>query len=153
MMKRNTSLALLVTIIVIGFALRLYRLDTVALRGDEAFSAQYWAGEPLATTFSSIATIEPHPPLTYILFRAWGLLVGIQHEFSLRLLGVLPNTIGIAAMYALGTQFSRDRRVGLLSAALWAIHPLQIWHAQDFRNYAMWAGLSVVTLWSALRVI
>jgi hypothetical protein len=153
MMKRSTSLALLVIIILIGFALRLYRLDAVAFRGDEAFSAQYWAGEPLAVTFASIATLEPHPPLTYILFRAWGLLVGIQHEFSLRLLGVLPNTIGIAAMYAFGTQFSRDRRVGLLSAALWALHPLQIWHAQDFRNYAMWAGLSVVTLWSALRIM
>lgn len=152
-MKRHTSLALLVIIILTGFALRLYRLDAVAFRGDEAFSAQYWAGEPLANTFASIATIEPHPPLTYILFRFWGLLVGIEHEFSLRLLSVLPNTIGIAAMYALGTQFSGDRRVGLLSAALWAIHPLQIWHAQDFRNYAMWAGLSVMTLWSALRVI
>ena len=84
MISRNTSLALLVIIILIGFALRLYRLDAVAFRGDEAFSAQYWAGERLAVTFSSIATIEPHPPLTYLLFRLWGLLVGIQHEFSLR---------------------------------------------------------------------
>ena len=139
-MTRKLSLALLVIIILIGFVLRLYRLDAVAFRGDEAFSVQYWAGQPLATTFSEIATIEPHPPLTYVLFRIWGLLVGTEHEFSLRLIGVLPNLLGIAAMYALGLHLTGDRRVGLLAAAFWAIHPFQIWHAQDFRNYALWRG-------------
>ncbi|MDQ7025514.1 MAG: glycosyltransferase family 39 protein [Anaerolineae bacterium] len=151
-MKRHTSLVWLVIVILLGFALRLYQLDAVAFRGDEAFSAQYWAGQPLATTFSTIATIEPHPPLTYIVFRLWGLLVGVQTVFALRLLSVLSNTVGIAAMYALGKRLTGDRRVGLLSAAMWALHPFQIWHAQDFRNYALWAGLSVLTLWTALRV-
>ena len=152
-MQRYTSLAWLVVLLLIGFGLRLYHLDAVAFRGDEAFSAQYWAGQPLATTFSSIATLEPHPPLTYILFRLWGLLVGVRDVFALRLLGVLPNMLGIAGMYALGKRLTGDKRVGILAAGLWAIHPFQIWHAQDFRNYAMWAGLSVLTLWTALRVI
>ncbi|MEO1645670.1 MAG: hypothetical protein AAFR67_10815, partial [Chloroflexota bacterium] len=35
----------------------------------------------------------------------------------------------------------------------WSIHPFQIWHAQDFRNYGIWGGLSVLTLWLALRVL
>jgi hypothetical protein len=152
-MRRHTSLIGLVVLLLIGFGLRLYHLDAVAFRGDEAFSAQYWADQPLATTFSSIATLEPHPPLTYILFRLWGLLVGVRDVFTLRLLGVLPNMLGIAGMYALGKRLTGDKRVGVLAAALWAIHPYQIWHAQDFRNYAMWAGLSVLTLWTALRVI
>ena len=152
-MRRYTSLIWLVVLLLIGFGLRLYHLDAVAFRGDEAFSAQYWSGQPLSITFSSIATLEPHPPLTYILFRLWGLLVGVRDVFALRLLGVLPSMLGIAGMYALGKRLTGDKRVGILTAGLWTIHPFQIWHAQDFRNYAMWAGLSVLTLWTALRVI
>lgn len=84
-----------------GLALRLYQIDTTALRGDEAFSAQNWAGLPLETSLAEIAAIEPHPPGTYALFRLWGVSVGLAPEFALRLLPALTNLVGIAAMFAL----------------------------------------------------
>jgi hypothetical protein len=76
----------LIAILLLGFALRLYRLDALPLRGDEGFSAQNWAGQPFLTTLQTTATIEPHPPLTYAVFRVWGVLFGTQHEVILRLL-------------------------------------------------------------------
>lgn len=138
-------------VIIAGFLLRLYRLDAVPLRGDEAFTVQNWMSLPLSESLSRIATIEPHPFLNYALFRLWGLLAGTS-EFSARYLPVLVNVLGIPACYALGTRLF-NRRVGLLAAFLWAVHPYLIWHSQDARNYAIWSGFSVVALWLGLRAV
>ncbi|MGB1288082.1 MAG: glycosyltransferase family 39 protein [Aggregatilineales bacterium] len=151
-MKKTQALIIVAALILIGFGLRLYQLDTVSLRGDEAFSANYWAGLPLQQSLADIATLEPHPPLNYALFRLWGVIFGIDSEFMLRLLPVLINLIGIPAMYALGTRL-HNHTTGILAALLWTIHPFQIWHAQDFRNYAIWSGLSAAGLWLGLRAI
>jgi len=139
-------------IFLFGFALRLIGLADVPLRGDEAFSAQYWAGLPLSESLQTIATIEPHPPLTYGIFSLWGTVLGIDSAFALRLLSVLGNMFGVAGMYAIGKRFG-DRWLGVILAFIWAIHPFQIWHAQDFRNYGLWAGLSTWVIAIGLLII
>lgn len=152
-MSRYRALFPVVILTLLGFALRLYQLDQVPLRGDEAFSALNWAALPISESLTSIARIEPHPPLTYILFHFWYLLFGIEHEFTLRLLPGLVNILGIPAIYAIGVLLTRKRQVGLIAALLWALHPYQIWHSQDFRNYAIWSGISLITIWLGLRTI
>lgn len=143
---------LLVALMLLGFGLRLYQLDAVPLRGDEGFSALFWAGMPLADSLREIATLEPHPPLTYALFRGWALLVGIDSPFALRLLSVLTNLLGIPALYALGYRLG-GTRAAWLAALFWTLHPFEIWHAQDFRNYGLWAGLSALTLYAGVRLL
>ena len=141
-------------IILIGFSLRIHDLQATPLRGDEAFSAQYWSDAPLSHSLRQVVQLDPHPPLAFIIFRAWAVILGgIDSVFSLRFLSALGNTIGIPAMYGLAIVVGRSRRAGLLAALLWALHPYLIWHSQDFRNYAIWAGLSVSTLWLGLRLI
>ncbi|MBC7809960.1 MAG: glycosyltransferase family 39 protein [Burkholderiales bacterium] len=141
-------------LVIVGFALRLYQIDTVPFRGDEAHTVQYWADQPLANTLETISTVDPHPPLAYAMFRGWRLLfgeVGIS-EFIMRILPALLNVIGIPAIYALGKRMS-GQPVGLLSALLWTVHPYQIWHAQDARNYAIWSAFSLISLWLATRAL
>ncbi len=138
-------------ILLLGFALRFYRLNAVPLRGDEAFTVIHWMREPLAQTLANIATVDPQAPLSYALFRGWALIFGTSEDVA-RLLPALLSVIGIAAMYALGHRL-RGARLGLLAAFLWAINPDQIWHAQDARNYAIWAMLSLLALWLALRAL
>ena len=147
-------LCLLILVIWLGFALRLHDLDAVPLRGDEAFSALYWVELPLYESLTEIAFRDPHPPLAYLLFHLWGRVVGgIGSPFALRFLPLLGNIIGAAAMFALGWRLSRKSDVGLLAALMWALHPFEIWHSQDFRNYAVWAGLSAAALWLGLRLL
>lgn len=137
-------LIMVIAIIMIGFFLRLYRLAAVPLRGDEAFSVLYWARQPLADALANTATIEPHPAFIYALFRGWGLLFGTS-AFSMRLLPALTNLLGIPALYVLGKRLG-GWQLGLLAAFLFALHPFEIWHAQDARNNAIWAGFSAVAL-------
>ena len=144
----------IVLLTLIGFSLRIHDLQAAPLRGDEAFSAQYWSDLPLSDSLRQIAPIDPHPPLAFFLFRAWALVLGgIDSVFSLRFLSALGNTIGIPAMYGLAIVVGGSRRAGLLAALIWALHPYLIWHSQDYRNYAIWAGLSVSSLWLGLRLI
>lgn len=142
---------LLLGLILLGFGLRIYQIDSVPLRGDEAFTAQNWAMQPVGDSLSQFAAIDPQPPLAYTLFRGWSLLIGVS-ELSLRLLPALINTLGIAALYAIG-RYLFGPGAGLLAALIWALHPDQIWHAQDARNYAIWSGLSAVGLATALRAL
>lgn len=136
----------------VGFGLRLFRLDAVPLRGDEAFSVLYWARLPLDQSLTQIATIEPHPALTYIVFHLWGSLVGTS-EFGMRALPALANLLGIAAMYALVRRTVVSYRLAVLGALLFCLNPFEIWHAQDARNYAIWAGLSLAALAAGIRAL
>ncbi|MAU11020.1 MAG: hypothetical protein CL607_14455 [Anaerolineaceae bacterium] len=142
---------IVIALVLLGFGLRLYTIGNLPFRGDEAFTVQNWVMQPLSTTFNEIIVIDPHPPLAYTAFHIWGGLVGTS-EVAIRLLPALANTIGIAAMYALGRQIG-NRWVGVLAALLWAVHPFEIYHAQDARNYGIWPALSVTSLWLALKAL
>lgn len=151
MSSKKITLALLVAFICCGFVLRLYRLNVVPLRGDEAFTVLNWMRQPLSETLEHVATRDPQPPLAYMTYRLYALLVG-DGEYQVRFLPALLSVIGIPALYVLGKRIG-GRRLGLLAALLWTINPYQIWHAQDARNYAIWAALSPVSLWLALRAL
>lgn len=149
--RLNKQGVIVIALVLVGFGLRLYTIGSLPFRGDEAFTVQNWVMQPLSTTFNEIIVIDPHPPLAYTIFHIWGGLVGTS-EVAIRLLPALANTIGIAAMYALGRQIS-NRWVGVLAALLWAVHPFEIYHAQDARNYGIWPALSVTSLWLALKAL
>ncbi len=150
-MRRIPHLVMITAVILLGFALRLYQINQVPLRGDEAFTVLHWVREPLAATIANIATIDPQAPLSYALFRGWGLLTGMT-ESTVRYLPALLNLLGVPVLYALGKRLG-GRSMGYVAAVLWAVHPYQIWHAQDARNYAIWAALSPLAAWLALRAL
>lgn len=143
--------SLLLLIISVGFVLRIYEINRFSLRGDEAFTVIHWMREPLSQTLEQIATVDPQPPLAYAIYRLWSLIVGSE-EYIVRYLPALLNVIGIPALYVLGKRFG-GRRGGYIAALLWAIHPFQIWHAQDARNYALWGAASPVALAAGLRFL
>jgi len=148
---RHRWLWSLALILGLAFALRVYRLDAIPLRGDEAFAVRAWAADP-RDVVRDLARVEPHPLGTFLGFWAWKQIAG-DSEFAMRVLPLLGNLIGAAGMAQLGRRLLGSARVGLIAAALWAINPYLIWHAQDVRNYAIWAGLSPLALWLFIRAL
>ena len=136
-------LAALVLLVWLALILRLLWLDASPLRGDEAFAIQYWAA-PWPDALA-LASIEPHPVGTFALFAVWKATFG-DGEWVMRLLPTLLSLPGLAAIYTLGRQLFRRRRVALLAALLYAVHPFLIWHAQDVRNYAIWTSTELIAL-------
>jgi len=147
--KFDRADAVLVALILLAFAIRVYHLGASSLRGDEAFAVRYWAAPP-AEVLSQLAWIEPHPFGTFFGFWLWKALAG-DSEFAMRVLPALVNLLGVPALFGIGQRLFHRSQIGLAAAFLWAINPDLVWHSQDVRNYAIWAGISTVSVWLLLR--
>ncbi len=139
----------------LAWALRVFRLDFVSLRGDEAFTVIFvqrtWEG-----LWKGIRLVEPNPPLFYLLLRAWVAVAGAS-EFATRFFSVAFGVLCVPLAYRLGRQVLAGARRGgipgisgaaaaVMAAALMAINPYQVWHSQDVRNYTLWPALSLISL-------
>jgi mannosyltransferase len=146
---------LILVLVLLGFFLRVYRLDHVPLRGDESFTAIFSAS-PLPELWDVVRNAEPNPPLYYFLLRAAMFFFG-QTDFTTRYLSVLFGLLAIPLLYRLAKSTIPDERTGeavaLLAAFLLAINPYQIWHSQDVRNYTVWPTLSLASLWLMIRAL
>jgi 4-amino-4-deoxy-L-arabinose transferase-like glycosyltransferase len=149
---------IVVALVLCAFALRVYRLDFVSLRGDESFTVLF-AAEPLPQLLEGIRNVEPNPPFYYFLLRGALLLLG-QSGFSARYVSAIFGVLAIPLLYQLGRALMPASRVGpliaqpaLLAALFLAINPYQIWQSQDVRNYTLWPALSLASLYLMLRAL
>jgi hypothetical protein len=149
-MRRTTTAILLITLL--AFVLRVYLLGNQELRGDEGFSWNYIQGSPAAILDRIIREGDPQPPLHYWLLWGWSHLNG-DSEFALRFPAVLLGTLVVPLMYQIGRKWWRSE-VGLLAALITALHPQQIWLAQDVRNMYMLALVGVLgSMWLLPKVL
>jgi len=149
--ERRQDLLVVTLVLLAAFALRLYRIESVPFRGDEAFAVRYWADSP-RVVLQDLAQWEPHPLGTFLSFWAWKTVAG-DSELAMRYLSLLGGMVGVAAVGALARFFLKRRMSVWLSAAYAASHPFLIWHAQDARNYALWFGTSTLAMCLFLRAV
>ncbi|HOZ45549.1 MAG TPA: glycosyltransferase family 39 protein [Candidatus Hydrogenedentes bacterium] len=141
---RSVIILMVVAIIVLGAALRLYGLADKSIWYDEASTI-----EMAKVTWPPVRLVHPDyttdAPGIIILTRAWRGLLGLvsdrtaggkDYDFLLRLLPCLAGIAGIGLTYLAGRVTARDRRVALAGAFLFAISPFQIFYAQELRAYS-----------------
>lgn len=128
-MRRFT---VLVFIVLLGFALRVHRLGIQELRGDEGFTWNYIQKPPLEILATIVREGDPQPPLHYWLQWGWRQFTG-DSEFAMRAWSAFLSLSLIPLIYQVGHRLWRAE-VGFIAAGLTAIHPQQIWLAQDVRN-------------------
>jgi mannosyltransferase len=147
--KQPKAQFLLLPILLLGFALRICRLDHQSLWWDE-LSTIARAGLPLPELFNNLLHVRNHMPLYFLLVRPWADLG--TDAFEMRFFSVIWAMVGIALIFSLGRLIS-GRRVGSLAAFLLAISPFHIWYSQETRMYAMLATLSLAAHWFLLKAI
>jgi hypothetical protein len=108
-------------VLLLAFALRLYRLDDPSLRGDEAATVLY-AALPFTDLWKLSRLTDPHPPLYYALLHPWQWLLG-DSAWVMRLAGVLASTLSLAALYGLVRATLNDRAAGGPRSASWTTYP------------------------------
>ncbi|MFN8597635.1 MAG: glycosyltransferase family 39 protein [Anaerolineae bacterium] len=129
----------LVAILLLAFALRVYRLDAQSIWYDEGLSI-YLAQQPVAQAVSLSATTD-HPPLHTLALGGWIALTG-DSDFAVRFLSLLLGVLAVALTYALGAQF--DQRAGLFGAGLLALSPLAVYYSQEARDYTLLLALTMI---------
>ena len=147
----------LLLILLLGMALRLYRLGADSLWYDETISV-YLAGSPLGELIRHTAG-DIHPPGYYVLMRGWLLTTGyptghadpggIGLEFMAAFFSLACGVALIALVYSLARAIG-GRTSSLAAAAVVAVSPYNIWYSQEARMYTLAAGLGLLALYALL---
>ncbi len=143
---RLTLLALLL----LGAALRVYRLDHQEIWGDEGAKIEV-VNQDLAHLFWPGA--EVHPRFFHSVLFVWFRLVGYQ-PLALRLLPALFGVLGLPLIYVLARRLLASRVAGLGAALVLALSPFHVSYSQDLTMYSLLFAmlcLSGYTLVQALR--
>jgi len=134
--KRLHYLVILVLIVILGVALRVYDLGGKSLWTDEVASVR--------DSESTTSMIEgAQPPLYYFvlyLFRYMG-----TNEVILRLPSVVFGILTIALLYKVGKVFFGAKE-GLIGAFLLSISTLHVYYSQEARMYILLGFLSLLSL-------
>src|SRR5512136_10286 len=91
-MKRSTGIIL--SLLLLAFALRVWSLPAQSIWWDEAFTWQT-TSHGLANFWQMLLTGDRHPPLYYAGVAAWSSFAGWS-EFSLRFVSVAWSMVGLA---------------------------------------------------------
>ncbi len=137
----TTAFLILLALIILATALRLYQLGQESFWYDEAWTA-LWASRSASDL---LRMVNPLPHLVAHL----SLLLG-RSEFILRLGPALAGILLIPATYLLGRVLYR-RREGLIAAGILTVSVYAIYHSQELRFYSWQMLFSTLTLYFLLH--
>ncbi len=151
----------LVTIIILGAGLRLYRLADESLWYDEGASLYLARFATLdGALFDQTKTTEA--PVMAVVARVWGSVIRAvtdfpvispANDFMIRLWSCGWSVIAIPIIFLVGRRLLRDEYAALLAALLFAVSPYHIYYAQEFRIYSFFTVVGLVALYFMLRAL
>lgn len=148
-MRRIHMRVLLLVIVLLGWGLRLWRLDDQELRGDEVFG-YFFSLRPLQELGQATVDLqEPHPIASYIVQHYWLAWAG-HSEFALRFTSAWFGLLAVALLWRLARALTLLPAAALLATFLLTISPYAIWHSQDARMYSMSLALTTASTWFML---
>jgi beta-glucuronidase len=142
--------AVLVLLCALYVALRVRGITELPLWIDEPYSALFakmgWRNMYRATTWDAV-----HPPLFYILLKAW-ITLGTS-VLWMRLLPFLFALLALAPLFLICRDLGFSRPAIALTLGLASVNEPLIHYSQDLRMYSLLFFLSLVSLWLFLRLV
>jgi uncharacterized membrane protein len=168
---------ILLLILIGGFLLRLYQLDTYSIFFDEKstllvsqgivleganqkeiFTAptftpsEFWSKKTLADYYEAMTRSDiGNSPFYYLLLHLWMDIFGLS-DFSIRFFSVIFSTLIIGLTYLFGKRFFSSR-TGLIAASIVAIEPFFIAYSHQARNYSLTFFLTLLATYLFLQII
>ncbi len=144
-MKPNSRL--LIILLAFGLLLRALYLGSREIWYDDAFSILL--SEKNFTSIIHGTAADTMPPLYYFLLHIW--MAAGESLLWIRLLNVLLS-LGVVWLLYRVTADLFGAQAGLWAAALTAISPFQIYHAQEVRMYSLLALALLGYTWCFIRL-
>src|SRR5262249_23492195 len=132
-------------------AARIWRLTDYGLFGDEIFSMQA-IGDDWSGVITNVIADGVHPPLFYLLLKAWT-VIGGESLFWLKLLPLLISIVSILPFFLLCRELKLGPGAINLSLGLMACNGFLVTYAQELRMYSMLQALAISSLWLFTRLI
>ncbi|MCY2960173.1 MAG: glycosyltransferase family 39 protein [Planctomycetota bacterium] len=129
----------------IGLVLRLVRPEVHSFWIDEGMTVRIArAADPFA-----MLCADSHPPLVFLLVRAWMRAFGEQ-DWILRLLPAFVSCAALGLFVPLARAWL-GRKHAAWAIALYAVSPLLVWYAHEVRMYAFLECSTLLVLLAARR--
>ena len=138
-----------VAILLLAFALRLYRLADSNIWWDEGWSV--WLARQDLWSIALRTAADEHPPLHYFLLHFWDIIVG-ESAFAVRFSSLALGTLTVALLFRMGRSMVNGW-LGLLASLLLAISGFHIWWSQEIKMYSLASLLSLLSLYLFLRLL
>jgi uncharacterized membrane protein len=94
-------------------------------------------------TFRALQTHPEHPPLFYLMARAWVDMWG-SSVAAVRALSALWGVVLLPLVYWFCWQLFANHRLSAVAMALVAVSPIQVLYAQEARQYSLWCCVWVL---------
>jgi len=151
-MTNKTRKVMLLVILLVALAVRVYRLPAQSIWFDEWLHYNLLDSPNWHTFYSLFLFIAPEQasaPAYYFLFYLSSFLLGIAPVF----LRMLPVALGVASVYLLYYLGNRIKggKAGLIAASLMALSPQNSWYSQELRPYTLVVFLVLVSTIVMLR--
>lgn len=147
--RRNFLVVVLLTIA--GALLRTYSTYNGGIWADEGLVFNIVAIPSWRDMFGFLSMHESHPPLFYVLVRAWQSLFGSSDDSTLSIAVVLGTAIIPSTYLVARSLFSR--RAALIAAVLVAFSPSLIEHSAQLRPYGLLPLLVLLSSWALTKAI
>lgn len=149
--QRSDSFSWLMPLALLTLAALGLRLLLLGRHGfwDDEMIVAFVIRQPLAAIFRDVMFNDSHPPLYHMMLRVWTLAFG-GDLWTMRLFSAVLGAACVPATYLLGREATGERRAALIAAALMAVAPFQIFHAQQARMYPL---LTLVVTLAALLFV
>ncbi len=152
---------LLIAIVILGAALRLYGLASHSVWFDEGATIRVsdYADKSLSLLRSDYSNEAPLLPFIvhfwYALVRSVpGVTVGsLSCDYLLRLLPCLLGIVSIPLLFIACRAIVKDSATALMAAFLFAISPFQVYYAQELRSYSLYVTVSIGILFFLVKAL
>ncbi len=140
---------LLVALILLAFALRVYHLQFQSFWRDEV-DAILFAGN-WSKLVSMFTVAGENGPLYFVLLRPWLALAG-STEFAARFFSLTFGVLAVPLVYRLARRLL-PTDVSLLGALLVGASPYLVWYSQESKMYALLLCLTTLSAWFLLGAL
>jgi hypothetical protein len=155
---RGTRLIIL-SLIILAFALRVYQLDAKSIWFDESHSLNRASLDLLSIVSGKqiwgerVVQDKTHVPFYFFLLHFLIKLAG-DSDFTLRFFSVIFGVLTVPLIYFMGKKLCHGRaRIGLWAALLATFSPFYLWYSQEARMYTLLVFLGLFSSYYLLQAI
>src|SRR3954463_14936026 len=148
---RSRAFWVVAGLVALGAGLRFATLGVQSYHHDEIVTASRVLRVGFGHAMDAVGFSESAPPLYYALAWIWTQITGTGPG-GLRSLSAIAGVATIPVAYLIGCEL-RERRTGLVAAALVAVNPMLIWYSQEARAYALLALFCALSLLYCVRAL
>jgi mannosyltransferase len=141
--QKGRTILIVSALLILGGALRFYRLSGRSLWLDEILVWDFSGGASVGAVVRRLAAVPSLMPLHFVI--SWVIRRFGDSEIWLRLVPAVAGTLAVPAMFLLARNLF-GRRTAVIAALLVALSPFLIWYSQENAAYAVLTLLTIVQM-------